>query len=46
MSEDAGYAAILMKLRRVLSRMLDEEEFFGPYGIRSCPYIMNSIPTR
>jgi hypothetical protein len=23
------------KLRRVLARMLDEEEFFGPYGIRS-----------
>jgi hypothetical protein len=23
------------KLRRVLSRMLDEEEFLGPYGIRS-----------
>jgi hypothetical protein len=23
------------KLRRILSRMLDEDEFFGPYGIRS-----------
>jgi hypothetical protein len=23
------------KLRRILSRMLDEEEFFGPYGIRA-----------
>lgn len=23
------------KLRRILSRMLDEKEFFGPYGIRS-----------
>ena len=36
------------KIRRVLSRMLDENEFLGPYGIRALskyheknPYIMN-----
>ncbi|RIW12592.1 glucosidase [Algoriphagus lacus] len=36
------------KLRRILSRMLDEEEFFGPHGIRSIskyhekhPYVLN-----
>ena len=23
------------KLRRILARMLDENEFFGPYGIRA-----------
>jgi hypothetical protein len=35
--EDRRLLAILDegKLRRVLSRMLDEEEFLGPYGIRS-----------
>lgn len=36
------------KLRRILEKMLDEREFFGPYGIRSIskfheenPYILN-----
>lgn len=36
------------KLRRILSRMLDENEFFGPHGIRSIskyhekhPYVLN-----
>jgi Glycosyl hydrolase family 63 C-terminal domain len=36
------------RLRRVLSKMLDEREFFGPYGIRSLsryhadhPYVLN-----
>jgi hypothetical protein len=36
------------RLRRILSRMLDEDEFFGPHGIRSIskfhekhPYIVN-----
>jgi hypothetical protein len=49
----AGYrlAAILdeTKLRRVLSKMLDENEFFSPFGIRSLsryhadhPYIMHA----
>jgi hypothetical protein len=35
--EDRRLLAVLDegKLRRVLSRMLDEEEFLGPYGIRS-----------
>jgi hypothetical protein len=36
------------RLRRILSKMLDENEFFGPYGIRSIskfheqnPYVLN-----
>jgi hypothetical protein len=36
------------RLRRILSKMLDEKEFFGPYGIRSIskfheenPYVLN-----
>jgi hypothetical protein len=36
------------RLRRILSKMLDENEFFGPYGIRSLskfheqhPYVLN-----
>jgi hypothetical protein len=35
--DDRRLLAVLddVKLRRVLSRMLDEEEFLGPYGIRS-----------
>jgi hypothetical protein len=34
---DRGLMSVLNpeRLRRVLSRMLDENEFFGPYGIRS-----------
>jgi hypothetical protein len=47
---DRGLLAVLNpdRLRRVLSRMLDENEFFGPYGIRSIskfheqhPYVYN-----
>ena len=41
-----------VKLRRVLSRMLDEEEFLGPYGIRSIsryhlehPYVVHVAGT-
>jgi hypothetical protein len=37
------------RLRRILSKMLDENEFFGPYGIRSIsrfheknPYVLNA----
>ena len=40
------------KLRRVLSRMLDENEFFGPYGVRSVskyheanPYVFDADGT-
>jgi hypothetical protein len=32
------------KLRRVLSRMLDESEFFGPYGIRSISRVHRDHP--
>jgi hypothetical protein len=34
---DRGLAALVNpeRLRRILSRMLDEEEFFSPYGIRA-----------
>jgi hypothetical protein len=48
--EDRRMLAILKedKLRRVLSRLLDENEFLGPYGIRSLsryheanPYVLN-----
>ncbi len=47
---DRGIAALLKpeRLRRILSRMLDEKEFFSPYGIRALsqfhdahPYIVN-----
>ena len=49
-STAAGVLAILdeTKLRRVLTRVLDEGEFWGPYGIRSIsryhldhPYVFN-----
>ncbi|MDX2474277.1 MAG: glucosidase [Candidatus Krumholzibacteria bacterium] len=32
------------KLRRVLSRMLDEDEFLGPYGIRSLSRVHDEQP--
>jgi hypothetical protein len=32
------------KLRRVLSRMLDEKEFLGPYGIRSLSHVYEEHP--
>ncbi len=47
---DRGIIALVDsdKLRKILSKMLDEEEFFGPHGIRSIskyhemhPYVLN-----
>jgi hypothetical protein len=48
--EERGIFALVNpeRLRRILSKMLDEDEFFGPYGIRSIskfheknPYVFN-----
>ena len=33
------------RLRRILTKMLDENEFLGPYGIRSISDSTSSIPT-
>lgn len=49
--DDRGILALVSqeRLRRILGRMLDEEEFFGPHGIRSIsryhldhPYVFNA----
>ena len=44
----AGWPSILdeTKLRRVLARMLDEDEFLCPHGIRSLSRAHATIPTR
>ena len=33
------------KLRRILARMLDEKEFYGPHGIRALSRSISTIPT-
>ena len=43
---ERGIAAVVNpdRLRRILSRMLDENEFLGPHGIRALSNITTNIP--